>query len=120
VALPKGLEETVQAFFNGCEEKRKERKKVKKMDTVTITLRMVERLFEDFKDHEDKWDEAQNQVKAVAGLSGRLAALYAERDGKDTVAWHHARLGLRDGQAECQSVLSERAKHCAKADFKKD
>ena len=109
MALPKGLEETVKAFFSGCDAKKKE------TDAVDITLKMVGELFVDFKDNEDTWEKSQHQLKAVAGLSGRLAAAYAEQEGKKKIEWRHALMGLRDGQAECKAVLSFMAKHCSSA-----
>jgi hypothetical protein len=109
VALPKGLEETVKAFFSGCEAKKKE------TDAADITLKMVGELFTAFKDNESTWEDAQHQIKAVAGLSGRLAAAYAEHEGKKKIEWSHALMGLKDGKAECQATLKLLAKHCAGA-----
>ena len=115
MTLPKGLEETIRAFFNGCEAGGKE------ADKITITLKMVERLMPDFEYHQDEWDKARNQLMAVAGLCGRLAALYAAVDNSEVIEWPHARRGLRDGKAECRQVLGAlRAKHCLKADLEND
>ena len=113
MALPKGLDETIRAFFKGCEAGGKT------TDTLTITLNMVDRLIADFQSNESEWEQAKNQLKTIAGLSGRLASSYAELDGKTKrIEWRHARLGLRDGKAECQEVLGvSRAKHCLCADF---
>jgi hypothetical protein len=114
VELPTGLEETIKAFTDGCTEKTK---------TVSkdVRLKMIEKLERDFKTWQEIWKDVKGQVLAVAGLSGRLAALYAELDGKKKeVEWKHARQGLRDGQAECRSNRPERAKHCETADFETD
>src|SRR5215218_4009895 len=96
MSLPKGLDETIVALIDGC------RKKGIKIHESKVREKMIDRLSKDFKDQEALWEVAQFQILAVAGLSGRLAAVYARLDKTDTADWHHARLGLRDGKAECQ------------------
>lgn len=114
--LPDGLEETIRRFFSGCYAMEME------ADEISITLKMVEKLMPDFeKNKGEEWKKARTQLLAVAGLSGRLAGLHAQADGKQKIEWSHARLGLRDGKAECQEVLGATdAKHCLRADFERD
>jgi hypothetical protein len=115
MTLPKGLDETIAALIAGC------KKKHIKIHESQVREKMIERLSKDFKEQEGMWNTVQFQILAVGGLSGRLAAAYARLDHKDTADWHHVRLGLRDGKAECiLSVGAARAKHCANADFEHD
>ena len=112
---PRGLDEAIGAFIRGCNANGKQ------VDTEQVSEKMVERLSADFQEQEQRWDQVKNQLLTVAGLSGRLAALYAVLDKSETVGWTQARKGLRDGQAECVEALGLRlAKHCARAAFEDD
>jgi hypothetical protein len=111
VALPKGLDETIDAFNKGCDAKNR---------TVSPEVRpqITERFRRDYQDNEGDWDAVSGQVLTIARLAGRLAALYAELDGKTMVEWVHARFGLRDARSECQQGLgAARGKHCQSVDL---
>jgi hypothetical protein len=111
VALPKGLQDTIDAFKSGCNAKSK---------TVAseVEPNIIIRFLNDYIANEKDWDKVAAQLLTVARLAGRLAALYAEIDGKGTVEWTHARFGLRDAKIECQKGLGpDRGKHCENADL---
>ena len=115
MSQPKGLDDAIAAFIRGCEANGKQ------VDTEKVSEKMIERLSEDFLEQEHRWDQVKNQILTVAGLSGRLAALYAVLDNKEIVQWTQARKGLRDGQAECVDAVGlTLAKHCANASFEHD
>ena len=110
--LPLGLQETIDAFLAGCKAK----------DTP-VAGDVPERIVGKFRDvyaaNASEWPDAELQVLTIAGLCGRLAALYAQVDGSTTVQWVHARHGLSDGQAECQTMFGRvnRGKHCKGVDL---
>ena len=114
MAIPKGLKEAIQAFLKGCEANGQ------KADELSIALEMSDRLTVDFKSFESEWDKAKNQLLSIAGLSGRLAARYAELEGKSLIEWAHARKGLQDGKEECHDISGTRGKHCMSANFEEN
>ncbi|CAN5776741.1 hypothetical protein BH18ACI5_BH18ACI5_06770 [soil metagenome] len=115
VSLPDGLEQTIAAVIAGC------RKKNVEINEEAVREKMIDRLYKDFKEFECEWPTVQYKILAVAGLSGRLAAVYARLDKVEVAQWHQARKGLRDGKAECvEAVGLILAKHCANADFEHD
>ena len=108
--LPKGLEETADAFEKGCDAKNKQ-------VAEGVRGKIIERFHDDYKANEGDWDNVSMQILTVARLAGRLAALYAELDGESTVEWVHARFGLRDARSECQLEFGARGKHCQNVDL---
>lgn len=103
--LPLGLKETIAAFVMGCDAKQKS-------VSAEVEPRIIERFRDDYKGAEGDWPKVEQQVLALARLAGRLAALYAERNGNDVVGWTEARYGLRDVKEECQTPSGLRGKHC--------
>ena len=109
MALPDGLEQTIDNFLEGCTANGKT------VDHERVRAEMVKRLTKDFTDAESEWPAAKSQVLTVARLSGRLASAYAGLDKKTKIEWKHAARGLQDGKEECRQT--PRAKHCLTAEF---
>ena len=106
--LPVGLADTIEAFTAGCATRNKRL-------ASDVGAKIEERFRLAFQNAESDWPRVSRQVLTVAGLSGRLAALYAELDHAEDVRWIHARFGLRDGQEECQLMFNTRldGRHCS-------
>ena len=106
-ALPVGLADTITAFTAGCASRHKR-------VATEVAAQIEERFRSSFERAETDWPRVSRQVLTVAGLSGRLAALYADLDHSDEIRWIHARFGLRDGQEECQLMFNTRldGRHC--------
>lgn len=111
MTLPIGLQETIDEFRAGCTDK-------KKGVAKDVEPEIIKRFGPTYKENECIWPFVKDQVLSMAGLAGRLAALYAEIEGKSDAAWAHARQGLRDAQQECQNVFRDpRGKHCRGVDL---
>ena len=111
MALPTGLQDTIDAFNAGCKAKKKDVGK-------HVDTEIEKRFGKAYAENESIWPFVGDQVLTMARLAGRLAALYAEIGGKEEVAWEHARLGLLDAKQECQLVFrEERGKHCRSVDL---
>ena len=108
--LPKGLEDTIAAFNAGCDAKNKD-------VAPDVRGRIIERFEQSYRENQGQWDEVKMQVLTVARLAGRLAALYANLDQSFKVQWVHARFGLRDAKAECQSREGAIGRHCQRVDL---
>lgn len=111
--LPKGLPETIAAFNAGCDAKNRE-------VAADVASRIVDRFSDAYRANEGDWKPpVSEQVLTIARLAGRLGALYAQLAGSGKVEWAHARFGLRDAQAECQTVFRSAAvgKHCKSVDL---
>lgn len=108
--LPVGLELMIAAFIKGCDANGKRA-------APEVVPEMIKRFEGVFLENEQHWKAAGRQVLTVAGVSGRLAAMYAILDGSPQVEWHHARYGLRDGQIECRVADLPRGKHCQNVDL---
>jgi hypothetical protein len=103
--LPPGLRETIAAFAEGCDAKHKR-------VAPAVELGISARFRDTYEAEAGSWNTVKDQILPLARLAGRLAALYAEKEGRDTVDWTDARFGLRDVQEECQSPSGFRGKHC--------
>lgn len=103
--LPDGLKETIAAFMKGCDAKHKS-------VSAEVEPRIIERFRDDYEEAAGEWPKVEQQVLTLARLAGRLAALYAERNGNEVVGWTEARYGLRDVKEECQTPSGLRGKHC--------
>lgn len=104
--LPAGLADMITAFLTGVDAKGK------RVDSDVVP-HIIERFEQAFETNASEWPTASAQVKLVASVCGRLAALYADLDASPTVEWSHARYALRDGQAECQAGPPLMGKHCS-------
>ena len=108
--LPTGLAEMIQAFVRGCDAKGKR-------VAADVPGIIADRFSGCFEANEGSWDPAAAQVLTLARLAGRLAAAYASLDGRLEVQWTHARFGLRDVQAECQTPTRRFGRHCENVDL---
>jgi hypothetical protein len=100
----------VRDFLGACDAKNKR-------VSPEVPGRIIERFLDAFEAAKERWPKAGAQVLTVTRIAGRLAALYAELDGRMEVQWIHARFGLRDAQAECQIETFTVGKHCERVDL---
>lgn len=112
---PRGLVEMLDALKSGCQAKGKG-------VSVDVDREVLTRFRAEFKALESEWDANARQVLSVAGLTGRLAALYAANARE--VGWPAARLALKDAQEECSLLpagttkgIAIRGKWCREVDL---
>lgn len=97
---PRGLVEMLEAIKEGSMAKGKD-------VSADVDRQVLTRFHDSFAQNESHWDQQGGQVLSVAGLVGRLAALY-EKSGH--VHWAAAKEGLKDAQQECRLLAAPSAK----------